>query len=166
MPRKKKLCGQLTRAGTPCQHSKKLDKDGRCKQHTKVIMAAIQADKKKALELLADPLKTLVVICDDLGRSIWTVLGWRVADPKFDAEWTSVREAIDEARTDIVEDNMFIRAASARANPAESIFWLKNRRKKRWKDKQEIEAYGKDGAPLMPVQAIRAMLDADDVGEG
>ena len=31
------------------------------------------------------------------------------------------------------------------------IFWLKNRRRDEWRDKQEHEHTGKDGAPLVPV---------------
>ncbi len=31
------------------------------------------------------------------------------------------------------------------------IFWLKNRRREEWRDKQEHEHTGKDGAPLVPV---------------
>lgn len=33
---------------------------------------------------------------------------------------------------------------------AAAIFWLKNRRKDRWRDKTEQEMYGKDGQPIIP----------------
>lgn len=36
------------------------------------------------------------------------------------------------------------------ADTAAAIFWLKNRRKDRWRDKTDLEHYGKDGEPLMP----------------
>lgn len=32
-----------------------------------------------------------------------------------------------------------------------AIFWLKNRQPERWRDKQDFEHTGKDGAPLVPV---------------
>jgi hypothetical protein len=31
------------------------------------------------------------------------------------------------------------------------IFWLKNRRREEWRDKQEHEHTGKDGSPLVPI---------------
>lgn len=31
------------------------------------------------------------------------------------------------------------------------IFWLKNRQSKDWRDKQEHELSGKDGAPITPI---------------
>lgn len=31
------------------------------------------------------------------------------------------------------------------------IFWLKNRRKEQWRDKQDVEHTGKDGAALVPI---------------
>jgi len=34
---------------------------------------------------------------------------------------------------------------------AACIFWLKNRRREEWRDKQEHEHTGKDGAPLVPI---------------
>lgn len=39
------------------------------------------------------------------------------------------------------------------------IFWLKNRQRDKWRDKQEIEGYGKDGAPLIPVLNVKLSGD-------
>jgi transposase-like protein len=36
-------------------------------------------------------------------------------------------------------------------NPVSAIFWLKNRRPDRWRDKQEHEVSGPGGVPLVPV---------------
>jgi hypothetical protein len=36
-------------------------------------------------------------------------------------------------------------------NPVSAIFWLKNRRPDRWRDKQEHELTGKDGAAIVPI---------------
>lgn len=36
-------------------------------------------------------------------------------------------------------------------DPVSCIFWLKNRRSQQWRDKQEHELTGKDGAPLAAV---------------
>lgn len=42
------------------------------------------------------------------------------------------------------------------------IFWLKNRRRDQWRDKQDHELTGKNGAPLMPTQFIVAIPDEDE----
>jgi hypothetical protein len=42
-------------------------------------------------------------------------------------------------------------------DPTAAIFWLKNRQPKKWRDKQDVELSGKDGAPI----ELRSMTDAD-----
>lgn len=126
-----KTCGNnggKTRAGKACRRATQLDKDGLCKDHGSEKQALIKADKKRALELLKDPLNTVLEVADELGVTAWTLFDWRRTDDDFAVEWDGIRDDVDDVRTDIVEGNMFRRAASNRANPAESIFWLKNRK--------------------------------------
>lgn len=47
---------------------------------------------------------------------------------------------------DFIESRLFERALNNKVNPAVAIFGLKNNYN--WKDKQETEITGKDGAPL------------------
>lgn len=47
-----------------------------------------------------------------------------------------------------------------------AIFWLKNRQRKNWRDKQDIEHSGKDGGPIETVnmtaeEAYKRMLDGN-----
>jgi transposase-like protein len=157
-----KSCGSnggVTRSGQPCGRKTNLDKDGLCKDHGKLKTAKIKADKKKALELLRDPLNTVTEIAEELDLTSWTLFDWRRNDEEFDKEWSDIRAVVDDVRTDIVEGNMFKRATKGNANPAESIFWLKNRASQRWKDKQEKEVYGKDGQALLPIEAVRECLE-------
>lgn len=157
-----KTCGSnggVTDRNKPCKWTRGLDKDGRCYRHPVTVDPATKADKKRALELLRDPLNTVAMIADEIGCSIWKMYQWRKRDEQFDKQWMEIRGDVEEVRTDLVEDNMFIRATKGNANPAESIFWLKNRRSQRWKDKQEKELYGKDGSPLLPIEAVRECLE-------
>ena len=157
-----KTCGDaggVTRAGKPCKRKTQLDKDGRCSVHGLAKEARIKQDKKRALELLRDPTYTVAEIAEEIGVDSWTLFDWRRNDEDFDKGWLEIRAVVDEVRNDIVEGNMFRRAIKDKANPVESIFWLKNRDSQRWKDKQEREVYGKDGQPLLPIEAVRDCLD-------
>lgn len=44
-----------------------------------------------------------------------------------------------------------------------AIFWLKNRRKDEWRDKQDVEHTGKDGQPIQTVTQIHLKPMSDDV---
>ena len=48
----------------------------------------------------------------------------------------------------------------APADTTAAIFWLKNRRKDQWRDKQEHEVTGKDGTPLNEGMDTRALAKA------
>lgn len=48
----------------------------------------------------------------------------------------------------------------APADTTAAIFWLKNRRKDQWRDKQEHELTGKDGVPLNDGMDTRALAKA------
>lgn len=61
-------------------------------------------------------------------------------------EYSDGRKVREEERVEIV--------AVKRAAPPDTtagIFWLKNRHPSHWRDKQDHEHTGKDGAPLVPV---------------
>jgi transposase-like protein len=67
-----------------------------------------------------------------------TIWMWRKTDENFGNQ---VYEAKD-SRIDIVEDALYINATE-KMNITAQIFFLKNRSKGRWKDRQEIEHSGK-----------------------
>lgn len=67
----------------------------------------------------------------------------RKRDPKF-------ADAMDEARAFADEKvvRALFKAASQEGNVTAMIFWLKNRRPDQWRDRQQVEHSGKEGAPI------------------
>jgi len=66
------------------------------------------------------------------GVTVVSIWRWRRDDKDFDDKVTAVLNS----RTQVVEDALYLNAAGG--NVAAQIFWLKNRAKDRWKDKQEL----------------------------
>jgi hypothetical protein len=165
-------CGDLggMRAnGKPCTRpsgwglGKRAKGKSLCKDHVEEKQAKMASQKKKLLELLADPLKTLVDLEREVGVAIRTMYNWRDDDEDFDKQWITLQATKDRVRVGIVEDNLFKRAAQDKhINPAETIFFLKNRAPERWKDKVEREVTGKDGTPLFPAELLRELAGDDD----
>ena len=62
-----------------------------------------------------------------------TIWNWRKEDPEFAKE----EEEALESRITIIEDALHTNAQ--KGNVIAQIFWLKNRGRGKWKDKQEVE---------------------------
>ncbi|NIP54254.1 MAG: hypothetical protein GWN55_10490, partial [Phycisphaerae bacterium] len=126
-------------------------------------LALVASQKKEILALASDPLLTVKNISEKTNIPLRTIYGMIETDLDFRHEWYTIAAQKDVMRTDIVEDSLFKRAAEEKGgNPAETIFYLKNRAPHRWKDKVQQEVTGADGAPLMSVEALRSFLKDDD----
>jgi transposase-like protein len=163
------LCGDLghkKRDGQPCRKSKgwgiRGATSGPCRYHDGRDQVTRKRLKKRVIDYLEQPELTLREIAAKVGYSPVTIWRWRQQDPEFDEACARAMEAADSVRVRIVEDSLFRRIISDRLNPAETIFFLKNRAPDRWRDKVEREVTGPSGVPRMPIEAIRAMLDDDD----
>lgn len=125
------------------------------------------AQAQKLCELGA----TDVELADFFEVSINTIGNWKSRYPEFLGALKAGKEAAD----DRVERSLYARAngytfdavkifmpAGAKEpvmapyrehvppDVTACIFWLKNRRKDEWRDKQDLEHTGKDGQPLIP----------------
>jgi len=103
-------------------------------------------DYKKEYAAQATGLCRLGYIDKDLGNyfgvSEQTINAWKKKFPDF-------LEAIKEGKDDsdrMVVDSLFRKAIDG--DTTAMIFWLKNRQKRNWRDKQDHELTGKDGEPL------------------
>lgn len=157
-----KTCGCMTRLGDKCKrpagHGLGLDY-GPCSQHSTDEAVSQAQIKKEFLRLLPDPLMTVSNIATEMGIPIRSLYGMRGADPIFEKEWIVTMMTKENFRTEIIEESMFKRASDEKIqNPAETIFWLKNRAPTRWRDKVVQEVTGADGRPLMPIDALRSFL--------
>ena len=110
-------------------------------------------------------------LADFFEIDIATLYRWKSAHPEFRDAIKSAGEIADER----VERSLYQKAVGYEQNavkvfmpagaaapvyapirervPADTgaaIFWLKNRRKDRWRDKTDLEHTGADGAPLIP----------------
>jgi len=90
----------------------------------------------------------------DIG-SYMTIWRWRKDDEEFDNKVL----AILDSRMMIVEDALFLNAA--KGNLGAQIFWLKNRARKRWKDKfpEDINLNVKGGLAFNEFQNIKEMTE-------
>jgi len=116
--------------------------------------------------------------CELIAISRDSLIRWRREYPEFGK---AVQEGKDEFDTDKVEKSLFKRATGYHytetirepdvngklqvvktiskhvADTTAMIFWLKNRRRDRWKDIKAVEASGPDGGPI-PIRYV----DADE----
>lgn len=110
-----------------------------------------EEQKNKIKNAVLESLKNGVSItkaCEAANVAVSTFWIWRNEDEEFNNQ---VLEAKD-SRVDIVEDELFENTQSIkdkdgkivqRGNVLAQIFFLKNRSRGRWKDRQEIEHSGK-----------------------
>ncbi len=125
---------------------------------------------------------TDVEVAEELGVSEKTINNWKEEYPQF---FQSIKDN-KEFQDNQVEQSLLKRAKGFSRkvqkidkdgcihdieeelppDPTSMIFWLKNRQPKKWRDKQEHELSGKDGAPLTPVFNITVKkTDSDASGE-
>ena len=156
------ICGKAKHDGTPCKRRPGLGTPldvGPCYQHTDASALTLEGKKKEIIRMLPDPHLTVSNISIAIDVPVSTIYEWARSDPEFRSEWMRVTEHKEEQRTHIIEESLFKRASDEKIqNPAESIFWLKNRAPSRWKDKVVQEVTGADGRTLMPIDALRSFL--------
>ncbi len=80
-----------------------------------------------------------------------TLNNWKRQHPKF---LVSIKEGKEVADSKVAE-SLYNQAKEG--NTTAQIFWLKNRRKKHWRDKQEHELSGQDGKPIETI--TRTIID-------
>jgi transposase-like protein len=74
-----------------------------------------------------------------VGVSRVTIWRWRADDVVFDRAVADSQQRQDDLRLALIEDTMFERIAKGRATAAETIFWLVNRSRGRWKHLATIQ---------------------------
>lgn len=107
-----------------------------------------------------------------------TVNNWKAAHPEF---FESIKEGKFQADANVAErlyqralgyshpeDKIFNDQGSALIvptvkhyppDPVAAIFWLKNRQRDKWRDKQDHELTGANGAPLVPILNVTTRRD-------
>ena len=117
---------------------------------------------------------TDIEMCDILNITEQTLANWKIKHSKF---FESLKDAKAEADKSVVK-SLYERACGFQCpveeriivvdgkeatekitkfyppDPTSMIFWLKNRDKENWRDKQEREVYGKDGGAIEIISAI------------
>ena len=117
-------------------------------------------------------------LADEFGVSIATIKNWAARYPEFLAARKTGKEVADEAvelslyqrAMGYEHDEVDIRVVEGQIietpirkhyapDPTAMIFWLKNRKPKEWRDRQELTgADGKDLVPELPVQELAREL--------
>lgn len=97
---------------------------------------------------------TLEQVATNMGISLSTLCEWRNKYPE-------ISESLKEGKDDVdrqVENALF--KAAIEGNTTAQIFWLKNRKRLEWRDKQEIEHSGEVSNPLagLSTEEIREYL--------
>ncbi|MCK4791947.1 MAG: hypothetical protein KAV87_49905 [Desulfobacteraceae bacterium] len=138
-------------------------------------------------QILAMALKSFTdaEMCDILNIDEQTINNWKKAHPKF---FESLKNAKKKADQSVVkslleratgyehkEDKIFCNAEGIVTtvktikryppDPTSMIFWLKNRDKENWRDKQDYELYGKDGKDLVPTIINVKLVPTNDQKE-
>lgn len=126
--------------------------------------AKVQADKKAFLEELSKGTVAMNAAAQKVGRDQATIWRWRKADAEFDAAVVAARDTSDDVRVAMAEDSLFARIVSGKASPAETIFFLVNRGKGRWRHIQTIQHADADGGKLPPV-TVRVVREERAIGD-
>lgn len=91
-----------------------------------------------------------------------TFYAWKNKYPEFS---DAIKEGKEVADANVVK-SLYKRANGFKEDdkyfppdPTSCIFWLKNRRRNQWRDKQDVEHTGKDGAPITadPMEIARSV---------
>jgi hypothetical protein len=91
-------------------------------------------------------------------EQIATCLGKAGIDPKTMRKHFGVELATAANKANAAVANKAYQMAVTGDPPAATFFWLKCR--VRWKETTRVEHTGKDGRPLVPVEAARALLES------
>lgn len=154
--------GGMSLTGQPCAYKPGWGTDhpgeGPCKRHDASAAAKQQGLKTRYLELLSPGDKSQRAVCREMGVGAPQVWRWRQADPVFDKAAEEAQGESDAHRVKMVEDSLFARIVDGKASPAETIFFLVNRGKGRWRHIQTIQHTGPQGESLIPLSAIRAAM--------
>lgn len=95
-------------------------------------------------------------LADNMGIDVATLYRWKAANSDF-SEVLKVNK--DYADTQV--ENALYKAAME-GNTTAQIFWLKNRRRSDWRDKQELEVSGEVGIGDAIRQARERLKDSDN----
>lgn len=162
-----KTCGDFggvsADTGEPCKRFAGTGTDkrsGPCVYHTPEALARIAEQKELFLGHFHRGTVSMQAACAEIGTTPATVMNWRHADPDFAEDYERAQSRSDDVRVSFVEDGLFARSIAGNAHPAETIFFLKNRGKGRWRDK--VEVTGADGKDLIPLSLIREIIREDD----
>ena len=104
--------------------------------------------KKRRIESVLESLgegTSFLKACKAADINQATFWRWRQKDKELDQQVIQVLDS----RTQTVEDALYVGAT--KGNVVAQIFWLKNRARDRWKDKQEYEHSGVIGYKLLDV---------------
>ena len=126
--------GGLTATGMPC--NRRVKDDGPCPSHAG---AEIPALKERFLEEYGSATRSLVGAARRIGKAAVTIWRWRQDDPVFNESVERIRNTADEIRVAKVEDSMLARILRGKAAAAETIFYLVNRSRGRWRHVQHIQ---------------------------
>lgn len=81
-------------------------------------------------------------MADFFGVCEATINNWKIDYPQFLESLKNGKENADQE----IAKSLYLKAKDG--DTTAMIFWLKNRRKHHWRDKQDHEVTGKDGGPI------------------
>jgi hypothetical protein len=95
--------------------------------------------------------------CEAAHVSRTTIWNWRQESKRFDDKVN----AVIDSRNQSMEDALY--SSGIKGNVAAQIFWLKNRYRKRWKDRfeQKVEIEGEIGLDIKEYKIIKAMSEEE-----
>ena len=168
-----KTCGDfggVARGGGPCGRRVK---NGPCPTHNEAGLAELGDAKTEFLVLYGSGTTSLQAAGAAVGKSPATLWRMRQDDPVFDRAVVAVQAAVDAVRAALVEDSLFARIIKGDASAAETIFFLVNRSKGRWRHVQHVKHSGQvvglvafvQGIPDAEVRRIKALPEDDRPGE-
>jgi transposase-like protein len=139
-------CGSTeTVSGDPCRWKPAES----CPYHE----SGLSAPKTRAAELLRSGEYARYEVAKQCGVEPRTLRRWVNQHPQL----SDAAEAGDEAQYQEVERSWIERLKEGDHSGAEMIFYLKNRRPERWRDRKSIEHSGPEGGPIE--------VDVDDARE-
>lgn len=160
-----KTCGDfggVKANGKPCTRPAgwgREESTGRCKAHSDSKLQSIKKKKEEFLKYLDDNVTTLREAAEEIGKDESTIWHWRKNDKSFDEAVEEAKFEQDLKRLERVEDSMFKRIVKGEASASETIFWLKNRGRHRWNDRQQIDIGGDTGFDEEFGERIRRKLE-------